>query len=125
MEQKAGAVEAVESLFSIASAVAEIAKYSVKDTDYIFENDPELTDKIVVTLAGALARRRLTAYGGCFDEAWKKLQLDDAEDGDLVHVDDDKLNPAVAWFVVKYGWTAGVYKMTGYYIKTPGESEEE
>ena len=125
MEQKAGAVEAVESLFSIASAVAEIAKYSVKDTDYIFENDPELTDKIVVTLAGALARRRLTAYGGCFDEAWKKLQLDDAEDGDLVHVDDDKLNPAVAWFVVKYGWTAGVYKMTGHYIKTPGESEEE
>lgn len=118
--QKAGAQEAINML---SSAVAEIAKYAVKDSDYIHESDPELTDEIVQTLAGALARRRLTAYGGCFDDAFQKLKLDDAEDGDLVHINDETINPALALLIVKYGWTAGAYKMTGSYIHEPGEKE--
>lgn len=118
--QKAGAQEAINML---TSAVAEIAKYAVKDIDYIYESDPELTDEIVTTLAGALARRRLTAYGGCFDEAFQKLKLDDAEDGDLVHINDESINPAIALLIVKYGWSAGAYKMTGSYIHEPGEKE--
>lgn len=118
--QKAGAQEAINML---SSAVAEIAKYAVKDTDYIHEFDPALTDEIVTTLAGALARRRLTAYGGCFDDAFQKLKLDDAEDGDLVHINDETINPALALLIVKYGWTAGAYKMTGSYIHEPGEKE--
>lgn len=118
--QKAGAQEAINML---SSAVAEIAKYAVKDTDYIHEFDPALTDEIVTTLAGALARRRLTAYGGCFDNAFQKLKLDDAEDGDLVHINDETINPALALLIVKYGWTAGAYKMTGSYIHEPGEKE--
>ena len=118
--QKAGAQEAINML---SSAVAEIAKYAVKDTDYIHEFDPALTDEIVTTLAGALARRRLTAYGGCFDDAFQKLKLDDAEDGDLVHINDETINPALALLIVKYGWTAGAYKMTGSYIHESGEKE--
>ena len=118
--QEAGAQEAINML---SSAVAEIAKYAVKDTDYIHEFDPALTDEIVTTLAGALARRRLTAYGGCFDDAFQKLKLDDAEDGDLVHINDETINPALALLIVKYGWTAGAYKMTGSYIHEPGEKE--
>ena len=118
--QEAGAQEAINML---SSAVAEIAKYAVKDSDYIHEFDPELTDEIVQTLAGALARRRLTAYGGCFDDALQKLKLDDAEDGDLVHINDETINPALALLIVKYGWTAGAYKMTGSYIHEPGEKE--
>ncbi len=118
--QKAGAQEAINML---SSAVAEIAKYAVKDTDYIHESDPALTDEIVTTLAGALARRRLTAYGGCFDDAFQKLKLDDAEDGDLVHINDETINPALALLIVKYGWTAGAYKMTGFSIHEPGEKE--
>ena len=114
--QEAGAQEAINML---SSAVAEIAKYAVKDTDYIHEFDPALTDEIVTTLAGALARRRLTAYGGCFDDAFQKLKLDDAEDGDLVHINDETINPALALLIVKYGWTAGAYKMTGSYIHEP------
>lgn len=106
----------------LASAVAEIAKYAVKDSDYLIAENAALTDEIVSTLAGALERRRLSAYGGCFDDAFKKLQLDDAEDGDLIHINEDKINPTLALLIVKYGWTAGAYKMTGTYIK-PGESE--
>ena len=123
-KNKAEAQTAEESATALASAVAEIAKYAVKDTDYIHEDNKSMTDEIVDTLAGALARRRLTAYGGCFDEAYQKLKLDDAEDGDLVHINDETINPALALLIVKYGWTAGVYKMTGSYIKEPGESEE-
>ena len=122
-KNKAEAQTAEESAFALASAVAEIAKYAVKDKDYIHEKDEALTDEIVQTLAGALARRRLTAYGGCFDEAYQKLKLDDAEDGDLVHITDETINPALALLIVKYGWTAGVYKMTGSYVKEPGEKE--
>lgn len=124
-KNKAEAMTAEESATALASAVAEIAKYAVKDTDYIHEGNEALTDEIVQTLAGALARRRLTAYGGCFDDAYQKLKLDDAEDGDLVHINDDTINPALALLIVKYGWTAGVYKMTGSYVQEPGEKENQ
>lgn len=104
----------------LASAVAEIAKYAVKDSDYIYPGQEDLTDQIVTTLTGALHHRRLVAYGGVFQDAFEKLKLDDPEDGDLVHIN-EKLNPALAWLIVKYGWSCGTYKMTYAYIKTPGE----
>lgn len=104
----------------LASAVAEIAKYAVKDSDYIYPGQEDLTDQIVTTLTGALHHRRLVAYGGVFQDAFEKLKLDDPEDGDLVHIN-EKLNPALAWLIVKYGWSCGTYKMTDAYIKTPGE----
>ena len=104
----------------LASAVAEIAKYAVKDSDYIYPGQEDLTDRIVTTLTGALYHRRLVAYGGVFQDAFEKLKLDDPEDGDLVHIN-EKLNPALAWLIVKYGWSCGTYKMTDAYIKTPGE----
>lgn len=104
----------------ISSAVAEIAKYAVKDSDYIYPGQEELTDQIVSTFTGALHHRRLVAYGGVFQDAFEKLKLDDPEDGDLVHIN-EKLNPALAWLIVKFGWSCGTYKMTDTYIKTPGE----
>lgn len=94
----------------LASAVAEIAKYSVKSSDYLFKNDDELTDKVVSVLATALADRRLCNFGGCFSDAHRKLQLDDAEDGDLIHVD-GQLRSDVALQIYRFGWSAGAYKL--------------
>lgn len=108
--------EAETAVNKLSSAVAEIAKYAVKSSDYIFADNDALTDDIVRTLAEALRGRRLTAFGGCFKEAFEKLKLDDAEDGDLVHIN-DKLNPALAWLIVRYGWSAGAYKMTDSFIR--------
>lgn len=102
----------------LSSAVAEIAKYAVKSSDYIYPDDVVLTDDVVKTLTDALSGRRLTAFGGCFKEAYQKLQLDDAENGDLVHID-SQLNPSLAWLIVRYGWSAGAYKMTAQYIRHP------
>ena len=107
----------------LASAVAEVAKYPLKDSDWLIAGNHAKTDSIVETLANSLHGRRLTAYGGCFDQAWKDLNLDDAEDGDLVHLN-EKLNPALAYLVVKYGWSCGVYKIVGSYVKQVTGADE-
>lgn len=97
---------------SYASAVAEIAKYAVKSSDYIFKENQKLTDKIVFELSSALASRRLTAFGGCFKAAWQQLGLDDAEDGDLVHAASE-LRSDVSEMIYRYGWSSGCYKLIG------------
>lgn len=74
----------------IGSAVAEVAKYSVKPSDYIFSDNPMLTDKVVYTFDSVLFSRRLCSFGGCFAEVRDKLGLDDITDGDLIHTDDEK-----------------------------------
>lgn len=104
----------------LSSAVAEIAKYAVKDSDFIYPGQDELTDDVVSTLSGALFHRRLVAFGGVFQDAFDSLQLDDPEDGDLVHIN-DKINPELALLIVKYGWSCGTYKMTDAHIRSPRE----
>jgi hypothetical protein len=37
-----------------------------------------------------LYRKRLISYGGLLKEIHKELNLDDAEDGDLIHTDDEE-----------------------------------
>lgn len=114
--------EAQNASQALASAVAEIAKYTVKSADYILSDD-KLTDSIVSVLAPALHGRRLAHFGGCFAEAAKALKLDDPEDGDLIHIDEDTINPEVAWMIVRYQWSCGVYKMVHTRIQTDDEKE--
>lgn len=73
----------------IESAVAETVKYPVKDTDFRTD-DEEKNLKRVVDLEEGLYRKRLISYGGLLKEVHKELNLDDIEDGDLVHVDDEE-----------------------------------
>ena len=70
-------------------AVAECAKYAVKDTDYIRPDDLDLSQFIVEILDKALDGRRLISYTGLFKDIHLKLNLDDEIDGDLIHVDND------------------------------------
>lgn len=106
-KQTADGEQAVQAL---SSAVAEIAKYAVKSADYLINDDTRLTDEIVGVLVPALAQRRLCSFGGVFDEVRKQLQLDDAEDGDLIHLDGE-LNSDIAVQIYRYGWSAGAYKL--------------
>jgi plasmid rolling circle replication initiator protein Rep len=98
---------------NIASAVAEIAKYSCKPSDFIIVDDMDLTDDIVQTLDNALYHRRLITYSGVFNRAAKALNQDDPENGDLVNINDDVINPDLAYMLIRYQWSAGVYKLTG------------
>mgnify|MGYP002552897744 FL=1 len=70
-----------------AEAVAEVAKYSTKDSDYVIEKDLDLSANVVEVLDYALERRRLVSFSGIMKEYHQKLNLDDTEDGDLVHID--------------------------------------
>ena len=109
-------VEGAAASKALASAIAEIAKYAVKSSDYIFK-DTEQTDSVVGCLADVLTNRRLCAFGGCFADAHKQLQLDDVEDGDLIHLDGD-IRPDLATQIYRFEWSCGAYKLKEIVNKT-------
>lgn len=92
---------------NIEKAVAEIAKYTVKDTDFLLR-DKEHAKEVVKTLDDALHGRRLIGYGGVFKDAVKALRLDDVENGDLVHTDLEELREDLGYQIVRYKWFGGL-----------------
>lgn len=96
----------------LGGAVAEVSKYAVKSSDFLHG---DMDDKVVYVSAflAALSKRRLCAYTGCFAEVRQKLELDDVENGDLVHTSPDTLRSDVAYMIVRYYWKAGVYVQDG------------
>lgn len=96
-------------------AVAEAAKYAVKDADYIIPNDWDLTVDAVRTLDAALDNRRLVAYGGVFKDLHRKLNLDNEVDGDLVNVGEKEKVSAKELREEVYIWHTG-YRQ---YISSP------
>lgn len=115
---------------SLSSAVAEVAKYSVKASDYIGKIDKngsikkysdKVIDDTVSTLNFALKNRRLAEFGGIFKDVHIQLHLDDCEDGDLINVNGEDLRPDVSYMIYRYRWNAGVsnYEL---YAKSYGDS---
>lgn len=91
------------------NAIFEVSKYPVKDTDVIRGN--EVTSENVQTvkdLDKALAYKRLISYGGLLKEIHKELQLGDAEDGDLIHIDEDSDEVANGALDVMAYWNIGL-----------------
>src|SRR5699024_3186537 len=64
-------------------------KYPVKDTDFMTD-DEERNLQRLGDLEEGLYRKRLISYGGLLKEIHKELNLDDAENGDLIHTDDEE-----------------------------------
>ena len=97
---------APDPVADMASAVAECSKYAAKASDYLISDNWELTVDTVRVLDRALTKRRLVNYGGIFRDVKQLLELDDCEDGDLVHVGDeeDTLEDAQE---VTYFWYSG------------------
>ncbi|MER3123647.1 protein rep [Bacillus altitudinis] len=90
-------------------AILEISKYPVKDTDVIRGN--EVTEENLDTvyyLDDALSARRLIGYGGILKEIHKELNLTDAEDGDLVRIDEEDDDIANETFEVMARWHVGI-----------------
>lgn len=97
------------------ASAEEANKYTVKDSDYIDPGLPEMEAAgIVDTYTRALQRRRLVAFGGWLKEAARALDVDDLEDGDLVHVEKDTIRADVADLIEEYSWHfgAGDYVLT-------------
>lgn len=93
--------------------IAEVAKYTTKSDDYIIHDDitneiiETMTDEAVYILDKALARRRLTAFGGILKEIHQQLNLDDTEDGDLVNTDNEELTDDLEFIIETYSWNIG------------------
>ena len=86
--------------------VSEASKYSVKGSDYLYDDDV-LTDKLVMYLDLALSNRRLASFTGLFKEVHKKLNLDDPEDGDMIYLESEEINDQVDYILERYEWFAG------------------
>ena len=93
---------------NIKKTVAEVAKYTVKDSDYLKENNLKLSETLVKTIDEALFKRRLVAFGGRFKELHKELNLDDAEDGNLIDINGDEIREDLDFVIEKYSWFNGV-----------------
>ncbi|MGV3061765.1 protein rep [Streptococcus hyovaginalis] len=73
-----------QSYQGIEKAIVETAKYPVKPMNL------DVTEKQVVDdLYQGLYRKRQLGFGGLFKTIKKELELDDIENGDLVHTTDD------------------------------------
>lgn len=80
----------------IENAVAEAAKYTVKDNDYIYPNDPIATDEIVEVLNLSLKGRRLIAYGGELKKLHKQVETEN-----------ENLRSDVQGAIFTYHWRVG------------------
>lgn len=72
----------------IQAAIKETSKYSVKSSDYLTGNE-EKDAEIVDDLEKGLYRKRMLSYGGLLKQKHKILNLDDAEDGNLINTSDE------------------------------------
>lgn len=89
-------------------AISEVAKYSVKDADYLYD-DEKITDKVVRTLAYALKSRRLVGFTKLFKEVRAKLKLQDIESDDtdlIAHTEHNDCCPVCggSLYPAVYNW---------------------
>lgn len=91
------------------NAILEVSKYPVKDADVIQGNEvTEENVETVLDLDKALSYKRLIAYGGLLKQIHKELNLGDAEEGDLVHVDEESDEVANGAIEVMAYWHVGL-----------------
>lgn len=104
-------------------AIAEVAKYTAKPGEYIDASDLDRMQELVDVLDRTTAARRFVSWAGVMKKAHQALGLDDAEDGDLVHVETVNAgseSAAPLWF----DWYAGprVYLKRGAHNGTAAEN---
>lgn len=97
---------------SLLASAQETAKYQVKSKD-ILTNNQEQDLQVIDDLEQALAGSRQISYGGLLKEIRKQLQLEDAENGDLVNTDSDdqQVDQVVREIVAKWD-----YQQKNYFI---------
>lgn len=92
-------------------AVLEVTKYAVKPSDMPFMNGEiyNITDaqkmkigEMISVLERGMFKKRLISFFGIFKELHKELDLDDAENGDLVGADENGNNNAVQYITYTY-----------------------
>jgi plasmid rolling circle replication initiator protein Rep len=91
---------------SNSSPEKEASKYTVKDTDYLIENNLILSAKVVQVLDDALRRVRLIAYGGILKKYYSDMKLNEENLTD----DLENITEELAYIIKKYRWNFGLSK---------------
>lgn len=87
---------------ALACAVAEVAKYPCKASDYL-SNDDETNKQVVQALSSALAHRRMYEFYGVFSKVRKALKLENNEN-DLIHIDCDSKSSGNLLAYLRFYW---------------------
>lgn len=107
-----------EQAAAMGKACAEVSKYAAKPSDYIVPSDMDMSMSAVQLLDAVLNKRRMTAWGGILKDIAKRLQLDDPETGDLVHIDEsasaDQTAEEIGHYVA-YNWALGARDYVRFY----------
>lgn len=90
-----------------AAAVAEVTKYATKSQDILSLTDNQRGIDVVETLLNCCHKRRFAGWGGVLRKAHQALNLDDVEDGDLVHTANGPLTEASAAAMWCWDWYIG------------------
>jgi plasmid rolling circle replication initiator protein Rep len=98
-------------LKSLNSALLEVCKYTLKDSDYLDESlSEDEQDNLLSSLIDGLHHRRLAHFGGVFKEIYNSLGLEDVEDEncDLTHIE-DKITKGVGLLITSFRWGMSRY----------------
>lgn len=98
-------IEKIETENQSKGMVAEVAKYTIKDSDYL-DFDEKTTKKLVKVFSENLKYRRLIAFGGIMKEIAKELKLD-FENFDL---ENQEMRRDVSEILYFYRWHVGISK---------------
>jgi plasmid rolling circle replication initiator protein Rep len=108
------AVRRTQDTNALLHALAEVCKYTVKPAQLLEAGDMEYTAEMVQILDAALDKRRLVAYGGVLKDWHRKLNLDDAVDGDLSKAAEEAPTPEEMIIGdVAYIWHSGYSQYIG------------
>lgn len=88
--------------------IAEVAKYTLKDTEFLDKQDEPKMDRLVGILSEALFRRRLFEFGGVMRDIAKEIDAEKPDEGDLVHINDQTIRADMATQVERYRWRFGI-----------------
>ncbi|WP_292010605.1 protein rep [Chryseobacterium sp.] len=90
---------------SLKASALETAKYQTKSADYMTKDD-ERNLTVIDDLEFALKGSRQVSFAGLLKEIRKDLQLDDVENGDLIHAnsENEKLPEVVKVAVAKFDY---------------------
>ncbi|WP_288924698.1 protein rep [Aminobacterium colombiense] len=104
-------INAIDYKSDKSGAVAEVAKYTLKDTDYLKAGDEKMTDKLVSEFGKAIKGRRLYAYGGIMKEIAKQLDIDAKDNftpGEIRDKAGNILRKDIDYVLSNYRWNVGL-----------------
>ena len=100
-------VRGVKNVKGKRKEVAEVAKYTIKDSEFLTK-DKKLTDKLVEVLGSSLKNRRLFAFGGVLKQIAKELDTEEPDKGNLIHIDEESFREDIATVLEIYRWNFGL-----------------